>query len=105
MAIPIKGLQNIRTIPGMLNQAFSATYKAYLQLFCLEMEKFRRGKEKESAMRRVKTIDARFEEIDAKKASILKAVNLENSSAVSAARGIESRSAHSRSTEGFKIKY
>jgi hypothetical protein len=105
MAIPRKGLQNIRTIPGMVNQAFSATYKAYLQLFCLEMEKFRRGKEKESAMRRVKTIDARFEEIETSKASILKALNLGNSGAVSAARDTESKSAHSRSTEGFKIKY
>jgi len=105
MTITKKGLPNIRTLSGMVNQASSETYRAYLQLFCIEMEKFRRGKEKESAMQRVQNIDARFEAIDAEKAAILRALNLENNSKTNAARDTKSGASPGRGTEGFKVKY
>ncbi len=105
MAIPKKGLKDIRTLAGRVNQAYSSPYKAYMQLCCLEMEKFRRGKEKESAMHRVKMIDDRFEEIEAEKAAISNALNGLNSGTTSKARAIQSRPANRRSMGGFKIKY
>ncbi len=62
MSLPqktIRGLANIRTRSGTSDQV-SEPYKAFLRIGSLEMEKARRGKEKESAMNRVQNIDARF---------------------------------------------
>jgi hypothetical protein len=73
MAFPerkIRGLQNIRTLSGKENQALPA-HKAYMRIACLEMERSRRGEEKNSALARVKNIDARFNDIDAEKEAIL----------------------------------
>jgi len=75
MAIPkrnIRGLQDIRTLSGRVDQT-SLAYKAYMKVACLEMEKVRRGKERESASFRVKNIDARVKEIEDEKAAILQA--------------------------------
>ena len=75
MAIPksnIRGLQDIRTLSGRVDQT-SFAYKAYMKIACLEMEKVRRGKERESASFRVKNIDARVKEIEDEKAAILQA--------------------------------
>ena len=77
MAIPRKktrGLQDVPTLSGRVDQAF-VPYKAYMRISCLEMEKDRRNKERESAMCRVRNIDARFKEIEAEKANIIKTLN------------------------------
>ena len=66
----ILGLQDIPTLSGRVDQT-SLPYKAYMKVACLEMEKARRGKERESASFRVKNIDARFKEIEDEKAAIL----------------------------------
>jgi len=68
----IRGLQDIPTLSGRVDQT-SLPYKAYMKIACLEMEKARRGKERESASFRVKNIDARVEEIEDEKAAILQA--------------------------------
>lgn len=76
MAIPSRpkrGLQDIKTHAGKVKQAV-VPYKAFMRLSCLEMEKFRRERERESAMVRVRNIDARFKEIELEKAEILDAV-------------------------------
>ena len=73
MAIPSKprrGLQDISTHAGRVRQA-AIPYKAFMRLSCLEMEKFRRARERASAMNRVNNIDARFVEIEAEKSAIL----------------------------------
>jgi len=72
MAFPekIRGLQNIRTLSGKENQALPP-HKAYMRIAFLEMEKKRRGEEKNSALARVKNIDARFNDIDAEKEALL----------------------------------
>ena len=75
MAIPksnIRGLQDIPTLSGRVDQT-SLPYKAYMKIACLEMEKARRGKVRESASYRVKKIDARVEEIEHEKAALLQA--------------------------------
>lgn len=77
-----------------------------MKLGCLEMEKARRGKERESAMHRVKNIDARCKEIEGEKAALLQALDEQNSNGpADDAPAIEPRPAPRRSTDGFKFRY
>jgi hypothetical protein len=72
MAIPPriqKSLQDIRTHAGRVDEA-AIPYKAFMKMSCLEMEKFRKERERKSAMIRVNNIDRRFREIEAEKAAI-----------------------------------
>ena len=103
----IRGLQNIRSHSGRVDQV-SEHYKAFLRIGCLEMEKARRGKEKESAMLRVKVINERFQEIDAEKAKLLKELDIRNTIAVGMdATGKKNNpgSNPNRTPGGFKISY
>ncbi len=117
----MRRLQDIRTLSGRGDQA-SAPHQAYMKLSCLEMEKFRRGKEKNSALNRVKNIDARFRDIEAEKAAILLALNEGNKNQESGARGQETdvspifdprllassgglKPAPRKNTGGFKLRY
>jgi len=73
MAIPprnLKSLQDIRTHAGRVDEA-AIPYKAFMKMSCLEMEKFRKERERASAMTRVNNIDRRFREIEAEKAAML----------------------------------
>ena len=69
---PVRGLQDLRTISGKIDMV-AEPYRAYMRISCLEMEKWRRQKERESAMMRVRHIDARFREIEAEKTALLRA--------------------------------
>jgi hypothetical protein len=110
MAIPkinIRGLQNIRSHSGRSDQV-SEPYRAFLRIGCLEMEKARRGKEKESAMLRVKAIDERFRDIDAEKDKLLKELDLRNNIAVGI--GVPRKKSNpgfnpNRTPGGVKISY
>ena len=109
MAIPktknIRGLQNIRSRSGMADQT-TEPYRAFLRIGALEMEKARRGKERESAMLRVKAIDERFREIEAEKAELLKIVLPGNLIGVGGAdKKNRPGSNQNRISEGFKISY
>lgn len=66
----IRGVQNIKTLSGRSDDG-TIPYKAYMKLCILEMEKFRRGKEKESAMERVQKVDQRFQDIEAERQEII----------------------------------
>ncbi len=101
MAIPRRGVSNIRTHSGTVDQADIA-FKAYLKLSCLEMEKARRSKERESAMQRVKFIDARFQEIEAEKDELLKSQGERNKGEPIDARP---NPAPRKKTGGFKLRY
>ena len=100
----IRGVQDIRTISGRVDQA-ALSYKGYMKLSCLEMEKFRRGKERLSAMQRVDNIDSRFNDIDAEKKMLLRALgDLENDE--NKQKDIEhNQSPRRSSTGGLKIRY
>jgi len=101
----IRGLRDIRTLSGSVNQVFQS-YKAYMKLSCLEMEKIRRKKEKKSASKRIRDIDTRFQEIEAEKSALLKALDKQNSNCHSDKDpGIESKPTPRRSTGGFRIRY
>lgn len=73
MAIPTKGVNNIRTLSGRVDQV-SLPYRSYMQITCLEMEKARRNMERKSASERIALIDARLEQIEKTKQELLQAV-------------------------------
>jgi hypothetical protein len=102
----IRGLQNIRTGSGTSDQV-SEPYKAFLRIGALEMEKSRRGKEKECAVIRVQNIDARFREIEAEKTELLEGLGtIKRSNARpgnTTERPSPSPPAHDKG--GFKISY
>jgi len=66
----LRGLQDLRTVSGSIDDR-SVPFRAYMKLSVLEMEKFRRGKERLSALAKVRNIDERFEDIEAEKREIL----------------------------------
>jgi len=76
VAIPkriLRGVENIRTHSGGVDPAYRP-YKDYLRIACLEMERARRGKEREASMFRVDAIDIRAQEIDYEKDRLLKEI-------------------------------
>ncbi len=69
----MRGVQDIKTLSGRADEG-TIPYKAYMKLSILEMEKFRRGKEKQSALERVQHIDQRFQDIEAERQEIMTAL-------------------------------
>ena len=105
MAIPTKGLNQLRTLSGRVDQ-LSLPYRSYMQITCLEMERARRNMERKSASKRVAQIDARIEEIEKSKQELLLAVATSGRS-IPARRtgGLELKPTPRCSTGGFKIRY
>jgi hypothetical protein len=104
MAIPSKGLNQIRTLSGRVDQ-LSLPYRSYMQITCLEMERARRGMERKSASQRIALIDARLEQIDKAKQELLQAVAGAGPGERARLPGLELKPAPRRSTGGFKIRY
>jgi hypothetical protein len=104
MAIPLKGLNNIRTLSGRVDQV-SLPYRSYMQITCLEMEKARRDMERKSASRRIAVIDARLDEIEKAKQELLQAVATPGQRMPGSLPGLDLKPAPRRSTGGFKIRY
>jgi hypothetical protein len=104
MAIPTKGLTNIRTLSGRVDQV-SLPYRSYMQITCLEMEKARRDMERKSASRRIALIDARLDEIDKAKHDLFQAVATRGHAVPADLPGLDLKPAPRRSAGGFKIRY
>ncbi len=109
MAVPkrnARGLQDIRTLSGNVDQK-SVPHRAFMRITVLEMEKSRREKERESAMHRVKNIEARFREIDAEKDEILRALGEREASDCANPGSADSKSeAESGPAKtGFRVRY
>lgn len=101
----IRGLQDIRTLAGRVDQA-AVPYKAHMKLSVLEMEKYRRGEEKTSALQRVKNIDIRFREIEKEKAGLLEVLKGQEKAGFSGEFPLERvKPQPRRSTGGIKIRY
>jgi hypothetical protein len=105
MAIPKKGLRDIHTMAGKVDESSVSPHKAYMRLSCLEMEKFRRRKERESAIHRVHAIDARFQEIESEKVMLLQALGEKNCCISADAPSIKSKPPDRHETDRFKIRY
>ncbi|MFA5179684.1 MAG: hypothetical protein WC405_00060 [Syntrophales bacterium] len=102
----MRGVQDIKTLSGRADDG-TIPYKAYMKLSILEMEKFRRGKEKQSALERVQKIDQRFQDIEAARQEIFSALEAKGiPRPVSGPRGPEVPTGSPRTTTGpFKIRY
>ncbi len=66
MAIPRRGLQDIRTLTGKVRKA-TLPHEAYLRISHIEMEKARKTLESEKARQMMADIAARLAEIEAEK--------------------------------------
>lgn len=73
-SLNIRSVRDIRTYSGRVD-AGGVPYLGYLKIGCLEMEKARREKERDSAMARVRNIDSRINDIEAEKNIILAKLN------------------------------
>jgi hypothetical protein len=104
MAIPTKGVNNIRTLSGRADQV-SLPYRIYMQVTCLEMERTRRDKERQSASQRIMEIDARLKEIDQAKQELLQAVSTKGKGLPARLPGLELKPTIRRGASGFKIRY
>lgn len=107
MAIPRRGLRDIRTHSGRVDQ-ITLPSRAYLKLSWLEMEKVRRGKERSSACHRMADIDARLQEIEAEKEALLQALeerNAGNGGKSAGVTNLEPKPSPRHGTGGFKLRY
>jgi hypothetical protein len=104
MAIPTKGLNNIRTLSGRVDR-LSLPYRSYMQITCLEMERARRGMERKSASLRIALIDARIDQIEKAKLELLQAVATPEGGTPGRLPGLDLKPAPRRSAGGFKIRY
>lgn len=103
----MRSVQDIKTHSGRADEG-ALPYKAYMKLSILEMEKFRRGKEKQSALKKVVQIDQRFRDIEAERQEIIAALE---SKGVWRQRLLDideipaMRAASRTTSRPFKIKY
>jgi len=98
MAIPRRGLQDIRTLTGKVRKA-TLPHEAFLRISHIEMEKARKTLESEKARQLMADIAARLQEIEAEKNALLQGVG---------EREVEPRQARPGlppSSGGLKIKY
>jgi hypothetical protein len=98
MAIPRRGLQDIRTLTGRVRKA-TLPHEAYLRISHIEMEKARKTLESEKARQMMADIAARLQEIEAEKNDLLQAVGERGSV------GTVVRTGPPVSRVGFKVKY
>ena len=96
----IRRLQDIRTLEGRVDLA-NQPYRAFMKITCLEMEKARRGKERESALNRVNNIDERLREIELERANLMKILGMSEDNAA----GPTSKLASVKTHAGFRLKY
>ena len=98
MAIPRRGIQDIRTLTGKVRKV-TIPHEAYLRISHIEMEKARKTLESEKARQLMADIAARLLEIEAEKASLLQSL------AAGGSKATPARTGPPRHTGGFKIKY
>ncbi len=98
MAIPRRGIQDIRTITGRVRKA-TLPHEAYLRISHIEMEKARKMVESEKARQLMADISSRLREIEAEKDALLQGMG-ERETGHSLRR-----SGPPKRAGGFKIKY
>jgi hypothetical protein len=101
-----RGVNDIRTHAGMSSER-KMPHQAYLRIACLEMEKFRRGMERDSAAARVEIIDERTKEIEAEESALLRSLEKRKSDPAVAAKAAMAESAEDagHNSRGFRLKY
>ena len=101
-----RGVNDIRTHAGMSSER-KLPHQTYLRIACLEMEKFRRGLERDSAAARVEMIDERTKEIEAEAAALLRSLEERKSDPAVAVQAAMAESAEDagHNSRGFRLKY
>ena len=99
---PPRTLSDIKTHSGRASQDHE-TYRDYFQVGALELERWRRSKEREAASSRVATISLRIAEIDREKEVLLASAASVSDLLVS--RKSTAASAGPKKTSGLRIKY
>ena len=97
-------MRDIKTLSGRVDR-IANPYMAYMQITCLEMEKTRKGREREAALQRVQNLDARLGDIELQKASLLRALAERAATPGSGEMASESRPACGRTAGGLKLRY
>ena len=98
MAIPRRGIQDIRTLTGKVRKA-TIPHEAYLRISHIEMEKARKTQESEKARQLMADIAVRLAEIEKEKENLLQTMGERGGPATPVRPG------PARHTGGFKIKY
>lgn len=106
MAIPQRGLKDIRTLSGS-GDGIAQPHKVHLKISCLEMEKIRRGTERKAARKRTVDIDRRLEEIEVEKKALLQLLPQEAESVGAPLAGgqTEKRPSRPRGKRGSAFRY
>jgi hypothetical protein len=104
VSIISRGLKNIRTLSRRVDRN-ALPYRTYMQITCLEMEKARRGAERQAASRRIAEVDARIREIEEEKQALLQ--SMAGSFPKSALRvgSLEVKPQTARGGPGFRVRY
>jgi hypothetical protein len=97
MAIPRRGLQEIRTLTGRVRKA-TLPHEAYLRISHIEMEKARKLQESEKARQVMADISSRLQEIEAEKDALLQEMGERQGSN-------KGQPGPPRCRQGFKIRY
>lgn len=98
MAMPRRGLQDIRTQTGKVGQAI-LPHEAYLRISHIEMEKARKSVESEKARQLMADIAARLQEIEDEKKRLLQDMSEGNKNASRLQTDL------SQEMDAFRIKY
>ena len=98
MAIPRRGIQDIRTLTGKVRRAL-LPHEAYLRISHIEMEKARKTLESEKARQLVANIAAHLAGIEAEKEVLLQGLRDRGSDPPPA------RSGPPKKIGGFKVSY
>ena len=107
MAIPQRGLRELRTNAGKQDQTYRP-YRAYMQITCLEMEKARRRSERKTSLQRINSLDARLKEIEAEKGILLRKLEKQHTGDERKPAALSSRDLPHpprASAAGFKLRY
>ena len=104
MAVPSRGLKNIRTLSGRVDQRALPSH-AYMQITCLEMEKARRNAERTSAAQRISDIDRRLQEIEKEKQELLELIQGTAGNQPPRLARLKLKSPLPRRTGGFRLRY
>lgn len=97
---PRRTVSDIKTHSGRANGNRQEVYRDYFQVGALELERWRRTKEREAAAARIVGIDNRMAEINAEKEQLLA-----SAAAACASYDNSTQSADKKRTTGLRIKY
>jgi hypothetical protein len=99
-----RGLKNIRTLSRRVDQR-ALSYRSYMQITCLEMEKSRRGVERNAASRRITEVDARLKEIEEEKQALLRGIAGSSPKSSMRQTSLEIKAEPRRGADGFRVRY